>query len=92
MNKSDLVRTLAKMTDLTDAKAQDVVDIVFGGFSRALANGDRVEIRGFGIFSAREYKAHAGRNPRTGGVIEVGTKRLPHFKVGKELQKKLNSG
>ncbi len=91
MKKSDLVHTLAKMADLSDAKAQDVVDIVFGGFSKALVQGDRIEIRGFGSFSVREYKAHAGRNPRTGNVVKVSTKKLPHFKVGKELQKRVNS-
>jgi len=91
MKKSDLIRTLAKMYDLSDAKAQDIVDIVFGGFSKALVQGDRIEIRGFGSFSVREYKAHAGRNPRTGNVVTVGTKKLPYFKVGKELQKRVNS-
>ncbi len=91
MKKSDLVSTLAKMADLSDAKAQDVVDIVFDGFTKALRQGNRIEIRGFGSFSVREYKAHAGRNPRTGNVVKVSTKKLPYFKVGKELQKRVNS-
>ena len=56
-----------------------------------MAQGDNVEIRGFGSFKVREYDPYTGRNPKTGEKIEVKSKKLPYFKVGKELAKRLNS-
>jgi integration host factor subunit beta len=58
----------------------------------ALMKGDRIEIRGFGSFVNRSYEAYKGRNPRTGEVIEVKDKKLPFFKVGKELKEEINRG
>ena len=86
MNKSDLIAALAAKEKLTDKQATDIINQILGGFSDSLKKGDRIEIRGFGSFSVREYKAYAGRNPRTGKNVGVKPKKLPFFKVGKELK------
>jgi len=90
MNKSDLVKSLAKETDLPMRKAEEIVDTVFKTMADALEAGDRIEVRGFGSFVVKEYEGYTGRNPKTGDLIEVRTKRLPFFKTGKELKEKLN--
>lgn len=87
MNKSDLIAALSEKEDLSEKKATDVVNLVFAEFTHALKNGGRIEIRGFGSFSVREYGAYNGRNPKNGERIPVASKRLPFFKVGKELKK-----
>ena len=86
MNKSDLIDALSKKEDLTERQATDVVNLIFKGFSDELKQGGRIEIRGFGSFVVRNYGAYAGRNPKTGGTIQVTPKKLPFFKVGKELK------
>ncbi len=90
MNKSDLVEALRKETGLTKAKAAQVVDVFFGEMSNALANGDRVEIRGFCSVYVKEYEGYTGRNPKTGEPIEVPGKKLPFFKCGKELKERVD--
>ena len=65
--------------------------LIFDGFKDALVKGDRIEIRGFGSFVMREYKTYTGRNPKTGSEIEVKPKKLPYFKVGKELRGRMNN-
>jgi integration host factor subunit beta len=87
MNKSDLINVLAKKNNLTAKQAMDIVHLMFEGFTSELKNNGRIEIRGFGSFTAREYKPYKGRNPKTGKIIEVKPKRLPFFKVGLELKK-----
>jgi integration host factor subunit beta len=81
---------LASREGLTGLQAYRVVDLIFGGFKNALANGERIEIRGFGNFVTRDYGAYPGRNPRTGERVEVEAKRLPYFKAGKELKDRMN--
>jgi len=90
MNKSDLIIALSKKENLTEKQAMDIVKLVFDGFANELKDGGRIEIRGFGSFIAREYAAYKGRNPKTGKKIEVKSKRLPFFKVGKDLKKSVN--
>jgi integration host factor subunit beta len=90
MNKSDLVKNLAKRTDLPMRKAEEIVDMVFKTMTDALVEGDRIEIRGFGSFVVKEYKGYTGRNPKTGQKITVGSKYLPFFKTGKELKERVN--
>jgi integration host factor subunit beta len=92
MKKSDLIEVLAVKENLTDKQATDTINLVFAGFTDALKKGGRIEIRGLGSFSVREYKAYAGRNPKTGGVVDVGPKKLPFFKVGKELKVRVDKG
>jgi integration host factor subunit beta len=90
MNKSDLIAALQEKENLTEKQAMDLINLVFDGFTDALKNGGRIEIRGFGSFVAREYRAYTGRNPKTGKKIEVKPKRLPFFKVGRELKKRVD--
>ena len=91
MNKSDLVEYLAKNTDLTQKKSEKVINLVFKEMTRALKTDDKIEIRGFGSFTVKEYKSYTGRNPKTGETIEVKSKKLPFFKVGRELKKRVDS-
>ena len=92
MTKSDLITLLSTKNNLTEVQAARIVNLIFDGFKDALAKGDRIEIRGFGSFVMREYKNYRGRNPKTGKVVEVKPKRLPYFKVGKELRERINDG
>ena len=86
MNKSELVEALASEKNLTYKKSEEIVNIIFDSMSDTLTNGGRIEIRGFGSFIVKDYKAYMGRNPKTGEVINVNPKKLPFFKVGKELR------
>jgi integration host factor subunit beta len=90
MNKSDLIEALSKKETLKEKQAMDIVNLVFDGFANELKNGGRIEVRGFGSFVVREYGAYKGRNPKTGKRIEVKPKRLPFFKVGKDLKKSVD--
>jgi integration host factor subunit beta len=92
MNKSELIDALSKKEDLTEKQAADIVGLMFKSFSNQLKNGGRIEIRGFGSFVVRDYDAYTGRNPKTGGTIQVAPKKLPFFKVGKELKERVNVG
>jgi len=86
MNKSELVEALANEKNLTYKKSEEIVNIIFDSMSDTLSHGGRIEIRGFGSFIVKDYKAYMGRNPKTGEVINVNPKKLPFFKVGKELR------
>jgi integration host factor subunit beta len=90
MNKSDLVEVLTKETGLTKGKAERVVELFFGEMSNALANGDRVEIRGFCSIFVKAYQGYTGRNPKTGAHTKVLPKKLPFFKCGKELKERVD--
>lgn len=90
MNKSELIQALAKEADLPLRKSEEIVNMVFDTMSVALVDGDRIEIRGFGSFTVKEYKGYTGRNPKTGQKIAVDEKRLPFFKAGKELKDNVN--
>lgn len=91
MNKSDVIAALAKKEKLTEQLADKVVNLIFDGVADTLKKGGRIEIRGLGSFCVREYGAYTGRNPRTGKDVKVKPKRLPCFKVGKELKKRVDS-
>lgn len=90
MNKSDLVEILAKKSGLTLKKSERIVNHVFKEMTSALKNDDKIEIRGFGSFIVKKYKAYRGRNPKTGENIEVKEKKLPFFKVGRELKSRVD--
>ena len=90
MNKSDLIESLRTETGLTKSKATDVVELFFGEMSKALAKGERVEIRGFCSFFVKEYKGYTGRNPKTRQSAHVPRKKLPFFKCGKELKDRVD--
>jgi integration host factor subunit beta len=90
MNKSELIDALAQNKGLTYKKAEEIINIVFDTMTESLATGDRIEIRGFGSLVVKDYKAYRGRNPKTGEEIDVKPKKLPFFKVGKELRERIN--
>jgi integration host factor subunit beta len=90
MNKSDLIEALSAKLNLTEKKAIDVVNLIFKGFTDELKKNGRIEIRGFGSFVVKEYGSYTGRNPKTGDQIQVEPKKLPFFKVGKELKSKVD--
>jgi integration host factor subunit beta len=92
MTKSDLIEALTQKTNLTKKKIEAVVNTVFDRMFEALVNGDRIEIRGFGSWYVKEYKPYTGRNPKTGSSVSVPEKKLPFFKVGKELKKQIDDG
>src|SRR6185295_12029501 len=75
---------------LPAGKAEAIVNCIFDSMVKALERGEGIEIRGFGSFTVREYKAYEGRNPRTGEPVHVAPKRLPFFKVGKDLRELVN--
>ncbi len=90
MTKSELIERLAEAAKLTKGKAELIVTTIFGAMTEAMARGEGIEIRGFGSFTVRQYKSYEGRNPRTGDTVHVKPKRLPYFKVGKELRARVN--
>jgi integration host factor subunit beta len=91
MNKSELIEALAAKESISFKKAEEIVNTVFDSMTGALVAGDRIEVRGFGSFVVKEYKAYTGRNPKTGHSIAVNPKKLPFFKVGKELKERVAS-
>ena len=91
MTKSDLIEMVAQKLHLPKGKAELIVNCVFDSMEDSLKKGERIEIRGFGSFEIRHYKAYEGRNPRTGDPVGVQPKRLPFFKVGKELKERVNA-
>ncbi|RLC27095.1 MAG: integration host factor subunit beta [Deltaproteobacteria bacterium] len=92
MNKSQLIEVLAREENLGIKKAEEVVNTVFGEMEKALVRGERVEIRGLGSFKVKHYDGYKGRNPKTGEIIDVAPKKLPFFKVGKELKERADVG
>jgi integration host factor subunit beta len=86
MNKTDIIDKIAEEVRVNQKIAKTAVETVIESISKAIIDGERVEIRGFGNFTLREYKAYRGRNPKTGEVVNVPPKKLPYFKVGKELK------
>jgi len=91
MNRSDLINALKDKVALSRKDAGKVVDTFFDSLKETLAKGERVEIRGFGSFSVKHYKPYTGRNPKTGAQIRVTSKKLPFFKVGKELKENVDT-
>lgn len=92
MTKSELIAFLAEENPhLYQRDVERIVTTIFDEIATALADGDRVELRGFGAFSVKQRDARVGRNPRTGEAVNVAAKRVPYFKTGKQLREKLNN-
>jgi integration host factor subunit beta len=92
MTKSELIQRLAEANPhLYLRDVERIVTTIFDEITDALANGDRVELRGFGAFSVKERGSRTGRNPRTGDSVDVPAKYIPYFKTGKQLREKLNT-
>lgn len=93
MTKSELIQRLAERNPhLYLRDVEKIVETIFEEITKALVEGDRVELRGFGAFSIKQRDARSGRNPRTGASVKVDAKRLPFFKTGKGLRERLNGG
>ena len=91
MTRSDLIRRISEIYPYMSIKNVDrIITILLRTIERALRDGNRVELRGFGSFSVRQRGASVGRNPRTGAVIEVDGKNVPFFKAGKQLKDLIN--
>ena len=91
MIKSELVDQIAEQNPhLYHRDVERIVNAVLDEIVRAMSEGDRVELRGFGAFSVKSRHARTGRNPRTGSAVDVNAKRVPFFKTGKELRERLN--
>ena len=86
MNKVDLIQVLKDSNNLSKSEAETVINLFFGQMSEALAQGGRVEIRGLCSFFVKKYSGYTGRNPRTGEKVKIKPKKLPFFKVGKDLK------
>ena len=91
VNKAELATEVSKKSKVSHKVAKVVVDAVFEEMVKALRRGDRVEIRGFGSFVIRNYGSYQGRNPKTGETVSVSPKKLPYFKVGKELKERVDA-
>jgi integration host factor subunit beta len=92
VTKSELIERISEKLKLPNGKAEQIVNCVFDSMVKALQDGEGIEIRGFGSFTVREYKSYEGRNPRTGETVHVAPKKLPFFKVGKDLRERVNGG
>jgi integration host factor subunit beta len=92
MTRDDLIERIAARTKMSRTQAENLVCAIFGSMQESLRQGERIEIRGFGTFQVRSYKGYKGRNPRTGIPVEVAPKRLPFFKVSKNLAADVNDG
>jgi len=86
MNKMDIINKLAADINVNQKITKIAVDTIIDSVKKAIINNERVEIRGFGSFTLREYKAYKGRNPKSGEMVNIEPKKLPYFKVGKELK------
>jgi integration host factor subunit beta len=86
MNKIDLIQALKDSNNLSKSEAETVINLFFDKMAEALAHGERVEIRGLCSFFVKQYKGYIGRNPKTGEKVKIAPKKLPFFKVGKELK------
>ncbi|MGB8298576.1 MAG: HU family DNA-binding protein [Polyangia bacterium] len=92
MTRADLVTMIADKLKFPSARAELLVEEIFSSMADSLIRGENIEIRGLGRFTVRQYRAYDGRNPRTGAVVPVKPKRLPHFKVSTELAARVNRG
>jgi len=91
MTKSELILRIGELNPhLYHRDVERIVSTIFDEITSALAQGDRVELRGFGAFSIKQREARVGRNPRTGDTVSVERKVIPFFKTGKELRDRLN--
>ena len=89
MNKSELIEQLANRKDISNKRAEEIVNLIFNAMTDAMVYGERIEIRGLGSFVIKDYGTYTGRNPKTGEQITVSPKKLPFFKVGKELKERV---
>jgi integration host factor subunit beta len=92
MTKNELIQRFAEKASIPKVQSEIIVNQFFGSIFEALVKGENVEIRGLGTFHINQYRARKGRNPKTGKIVDVPPKKLPCFRVGKELRHMLNDG
>ena len=90
MTKGRLIKIVSERMNIHLKAAKVIVDTIFDAMRESLERGERIEIRGFGSFAVRYYGAYEGRNPKTGRIVDVPPKKLPYFKVGKEMKEMVN--
>ena len=90
MNKVELIQALKDTNNLSKSEAETVINLFFEKMAAALAQGERVEIRGLCSFFVKKYGGYTGRNPKTGEFVKVAPKKLPFFKAGKELKDRVD--
>jgi integration host factor subunit beta len=90
MNKLDLTQALKDTNHLSKSEAEKIVTLFFDQMAEALGQGDRVEIRDLCSFFVKKYRGYTGRNPKTGELVKIAPKKLPFFKVGKELKDRVD--
>jgi integration host factor subunit beta len=90
MNKGNLIKQVSEKSNIELKAAKVIVNTFFDAMRESLEKGDRIEIRGFGTFVVRHYGAYKGRNPKTGEIVHVPPKKLPYFKVGREMKNLVN--
>jgi len=91
VNKAKLIEKVSERAHIRSNTAKVIVNTIFDSMRESLEKGEGIEIRGFGSFVVRQYGAYKGRNPKTGKIVDVRPKKLPFFKVGKELKEKVNN-
>jgi len=91
VNKSELIERLAQKSGLNTMQSEEIVNLIYKKMKDTMVNGGRIEIRGFGSFVVKQYQSYQGRNPKTGEKISVPPKKLPFFKVGKELKERIDT-
>ena len=92
MTKNELIQQFAEKAEIPKVQSEIIVNQFFGSIFDALTKGLSVEIRGLGTFHVKNYRARKGRNPKSGRIVDVPAKKLPCFRVGKELKIMLNDG
>jgi len=90
MNKAERIEKVSERVQIPSNAAKVVVNTIFDSMKESLEKGEGIEIRGFGSFVVKNYGTYKGRNPKTGKIVDVRSKKLPHFKVGKEFKEKVN--
>jgi len=90
MNKIDLIQALKDSNNLSKSEPETIVNLFFNQMAQALAQGERVEIRGLCSFFVKKHKGYTGRNPKTGEKVKIAPKKLPFFKVGKDLKDRVD--
>ncbi|MBC8209324.1 MAG: integration host factor subunit beta [Desulfobulbaceae bacterium] len=92
MNKSELIESLSEKINISHREAAAITNTIIDSMAKALTRGENIEIRGFGSFVIKDYNSYEGRNPKSGKKIKVKPKKLPFFKVGKDLRERVNKG
>lgn len=91
MTKAELIEEVSRVVEMSRKDSEVIVETIFDSVVRALRNGEKIEIRGFGSFRTRQRQPRIGRNPKTGTRVEVPAKRIPFFKPSKELKDLVNA-